>query len=162
MAYRISTPSLGYSKIGAIDTEQLVPLGTIVRAVDPTYGEGEFIYLIGVTGTDAGKGVTYTASFQTALASIALNIPRPLAIATAATVGSTYGWYQISGNAAVDKAAATSFAAGAALGITSGLAVAAASALLVQNALVAAVASAKSDVTSVRVMINRPAGPISD
>lgn len=162
MAYASSTPSLGFPKITAVDDSAKVALGTIIRAVDPTYGEGEFIYLKGASGIDAGKGVVYDAAFQAAVASIALNVPRPVAIAMASVVADKYGWFQISGQAVVDKAAATSFAAGAALGITSGLAVAAASALLVQNAAVAVVASAKSDVTSVRVMINRPGGPVSD
>lgn len=161
MAYTVIGDTLVGQRISEISTTKKHPLGTIVQAVDPTYGVAEFIYLPGVGSTVAGSVVTYDDSFQTALASIAVKVPRPLAIAMAACVATYYGWYQISGIAVVAKANTTSFAKGAALGATSGLAVAAASGLVIQNALVAVVASAKSDVTTVKVAINRPGAPIT-
>lgn len=160
MAYHFVDGRIGAQPIADISSDKMHPLGTIVRAMDGTLGEGEFIYLKGVSSTTVGSVVTYDDSFQTALASIVVKVPRPLAVAMSANT-SGYGWYQISGLAVASKAAATSFAKGAALGATSGLAVAAASGLVVQNALVAVVASAKSGVTTVSVMVNRPAGPIT-
>jgi predicted RecA/RadA family phage recombinase len=103
--------------------------------------------------------VNYDANFQTALESTTLSHARPNAVAMSANLAGQYGWYQISGLAVMTKANTTSYAAGAALAAGSGLAIAAASGLQISGALVAAVASAKSNVTSVTVMIDRPCGP---
>lgn len=159
MTYVFSESSVGHQAIAVSSTVQNHRLGSIRRAADATLGGGEFIYLKGVVNTIVGSGVTYDDSFQTALASIALNTPRPVAIAMSANGATGYGWYQISGVATVAKANTTSFAKAAALGITSGLAVAAATGLELIGALVAVVASAKSDVTTVKVMVNRPNAP---
>lgn len=135
-------------------------LGTVIRAVDPTYGAGEFIFLKGVASTVVGSMVFYDANWQTALATSAAAAPgRPIAVAMAATVASQYGWYQIGGQAVIVKANTLSLAAGAGIGASSGAAIAVASGDGVVNAVVAVVASAKSDVTSVRVTINRPHDP---
>ena len=155
MAYTIDTA--GFQQIADTDTVKNHPLGTIVRGWDPTYGEGEFIYLLGVASTTVGNIVNYDAAYQTALHSSALNVPRPVAVAMSANVASQYGWYQISGLAVVKKADSVSFAAAAALGGTSGLAVAAATGLRLNGAAIAVVASAKTGVVSVQVMLNRPA-----
>lgn len=73
-------------------------LGTIARAVDPTYGNGEFIYLQGVANTVVGSWVTYNPDdFTTAL--LAANAIGPVAVAMAATVAGENGWYQIQGKA---------------------------------------------------------------
>lgn len=82
-------------------------LGKIVRAVDPTLGEGEFILLLGVASTVVGSLVTYSATtFQTTLApSSGYNLSDPVAVAMSANVASQYGWYQISGSATIKKPA---------------------------------------------------------
>lgn len=159
MTWRISDAKIGYQRIADTSTTKNHPLGTIVRAVDPTYGEGEFIYLTGVTSTVVGTFVTYDDSFQTALDTGTLSSPRPVAVAMSANVGSSYGWYQIGGLATGLKANTVSFAKGAAFGVATGKAIAVASGQILNGALVAVVASAKSDVTSVKVMINRPHEP---
>jgi len=147
---------LGLQPFDEVSTTQQHPLGTIVRGRDPTHGAGEFIYLEGVASTIAGSGVTYSANtFQTALASIVGGTTQNIAIALAATVADRYGWYQIAGRATVAKASATSFAAAAALGITSGLAVAAATNKRLTNAVVAQATSAGALTTAI-VAINRP------
>jgi hypothetical protein len=46
---------LGIPAIGSSDTTARVPLGTIIRGVDPVYGQGEFIYLLGVASTVRGS-----------------------------------------------------------------------------------------------------------
>lgn len=158
MAYVITDQVVGTQAIADTSTTQKHPLGTVVRANDPTYGAAEFIYLAGVASTAVGSVVTYnTSSFTTALAAVGTNLPQPIAIAMSANVASQYGWYQISGIAVAKKAAGTSLAANAAVGVkTIGLVAASGSGKEVAGALVAAVASAKSDVTTVQLVVNRP------
>jgi hypothetical protein len=99
MTFVITNPVLGYPAIdshGAAGYVDTIPLGTIVNAVDPDYGAGEFIYLKGVANTVVGSVVTYnTDDFTTTLA--VANAIGPIACAMAPTVANEYGWYQISG-----------------------------------------------------------------
>jgi len=163
MAYRLSTPLVGAQPIADTSTTKNHPLGTIVKAEDSTYGEGEFIYLLGVASTTVGNVVNYDAAgHQTALQSTAVGVDRPVAVAMSANVASQYGWYQIGGLAVVKKASATSFAAAAPLGATTGLAVVAATSARLSGAVVSAAASGASAVLSAVVAIDRPAGAISD
>lgn len=107
MAYTILDPVLGYPKINATSTapwvggqasSSLPPLGTILRATDPTYGVGEFIFLKGLAATVVGSWVTYnTDDYSTKL--LVANDIGPVAIAMSANVASQYGWYQIGGKA---------------------------------------------------------------
>lgn len=115
MTWVIRENQLGFSPIGQVDTEEKVPVGTIVRAEDPDLGAGEFIYLKGVASTVVGSVVTYdSASFATALG--AANAVGNVAVAMAANVADTYGWYQITGKSAMKVLA--SFAADAAVYLT--------------------------------------------
>lgn len=158
MAYTISTPLVGAQPIAVTDTTQNHAVGTIVRGVDPTYGEAEFIYLKGVASTAVGSIVTYnTSSGTTALAPVGTNKPQPVAVAMSANVANQYGWYQISGIAVVAKSATVSLAANVAIGVkTIGLVASTGSGKEVQGALVAAVASAATGRTTVQVVVNRP------
>lgn len=107
MAYTIADTFLGYPKIAATSTAPWIgggtsnttpPLGTIVRANDPTYGMGEFIFLKGVASTAVGSWVTYNDDdYSTTL--LAANAIGPVAVAMSANVASQYGWYQIQGKA---------------------------------------------------------------
>jgi hypothetical protein len=119
MAYVFETTTLGLPPIASTVLPPTVTgpqpagrsspsrLGAIVRAYDPTYGMGEFIYLLGVASTVVGSVVTYngnnagTPTFQTALAPATANQDKPLAVAMSANVAGQYGWYQIAGNAVV-------------------------------------------------------------
>lgn len=159
MTWRISEQYAGFQPIAETSTVQKHPLGTIVGAYDPDIGAGEFIYLQGIGSTVVGSVVEYDAEYLTALHTTALNSPHPVAVAMSANVASQYGWYQIAGQATVTKANSVSFAAGANVGASGGGAIAVLSGLMLNGAIVAVVASAKSDVTSVDVMINRPHGP---
>lgn len=107
MAYVFSTTNLGFQPVAETSTTLKVPLGTIARAVDPTYGSGEFIYLLGVASTVVGSVVSYNASsYLTALDSGgATATGAPLAVAMSANVADQYGWYQIAGLAVVKKTA---------------------------------------------------------
>ena len=156
MSYSSYLP--GSQPIDETSTTQNHALGTIVRGKDPTYGEGEFIYLLGVASTAVGSVVTYDAStYLTVLSAVGGNIPRPIAIAMSANVASQYGWYQISGVAVCKKTCTISLAAGAAVAVlTTGLIAGTGSGKEIQGAAVAAVASATAGRTTVKVMISRP------
>lgn len=98
MAWKITSNDLGFPRITDTDTTAKVALGRIVQAADPTYGSGEFIYLLGVASTAAGSWVTYNSDdFSTTL--LAANAIGPVAVAMSANVASQYGWYQLSGKA---------------------------------------------------------------
>lgn len=110
MAYACATPSLGNPKITAVDSTAQVPLGTIIRAIDPTYGSGEFIYLRGSASIAAGllcyysdNAVADTAKLTTT--SGVVDGGSNLCVAMAAVIANTYGWFQVSGKALVYKTA---------------------------------------------------------
>lgn len=96
---------LGLPAIGSSSTTALIDPGTIIRARDPVYGAGEFIYLLGVASTVVGSVVTWngnatgTPTYQTALAPATANLAQPLAVAMGANLAANWGWYQISGQA---------------------------------------------------------------
>jgi hypothetical protein len=158
MAFTITNPVLGMPAITDLNTTAKVPLGTIVTAVDPTLGGGEFIYLRGVASTSrAGYIVRYDDGYQTALNTSALTDALPLAVSMAACTASYYGWYQISGLAVAAKASATTFADGAGLGSASGLAIAVSTNVQIQGAVVRTVTtSSGAGATTVAIAINRP------
>ncbi len=98
MAFFPIEARIGFQPIANTETDARVTLGTIVRAVDPVYGAGEFIYLKGVASTAVGSWVTYNSDdFSTAL--LAANAIGPVAVAMSANVANQYGWYQIQGKA---------------------------------------------------------------
>lgn len=123
MAYVFETPQLGLPPItSTILATQTAggprpwKLGDIVRAVDPTYGAGEFIYLAGLAGTIVGSWVTYNPDDWTT----ALLVPDaigPIAVAMSANLAGYDGWYQIHGKAI--GACLTLFADNAQVWITS-------------------------------------------
>lgn len=100
MTYKVSSPQIVGQAITANSTTQNLPLGTIVQAIDETYGAGEFIYLKGVGSTVVGSAVTYNADdFSTAL--LAANAIGPVGVAMSACVANEFGWYQIQGKAVI-------------------------------------------------------------
>ena len=101
MAYKIITPLVGAQPIASTDTTQNHSLGLIVRAEDPVYGAGEFIYLKGVASTVVGSMVDYDSYLATTALSPATGGTGPVAVAMSANVANQYGWYQIAGIAAV-------------------------------------------------------------
>lgn len=172
MAYSIVNPHAGYVAIAVIDTGVTLGtnysnggsstptppnfLGTVVRAVDPVYGSGEFIFLAGVANTAVGSVVTYnTTSYTTALAPVGANKPQPIAIAMSANnLATTYGWYQISGMAVAAKTSGVAVASAAAVGVQSvGLINATAAGKEIEGAFTAAKATTPKTVT---LVINRP------
>jgi hypothetical protein len=110
MAYVISTPHLGCPIITDVGTTAKVPIGTVVKAVDPTYGQGEFIYLRGTASIDAGELVYYNDNavadtVKLTTTSGVVDGGSPIAVAMAAVVADKYGWFQITGKAVVLKTA---------------------------------------------------------
>lgn len=105
MTFAIKNPIIGVQPIATTSTVKNHALGSKVRAIDPTYGEGEFVYLVGVANTAIGSWVTIQEDgFTTAL--LAANAIGQVAVAMSANVASQYGWYQIDGHA-VGKAKAS-------------------------------------------------------
>lgn len=94
-----------------LDTTAKVPVGTICQFIEDTQGPGELIYLPGVAATVAGDLVEYDLSPGAQLTvrhsnATGSNSGRPLAVALAANVAGTFGWYQISGCAIINTTAA--------------------------------------------------------
>jgi hypothetical protein len=100
MTFVIQENSTGWQAIASTSTVKNHPLGTIVKAADPTYGSGEFIYLKGVANTVVGSAATYNMDDGSTILTVADAIG-PVGIAMSANVASQYGWYQISGKAVV-------------------------------------------------------------
>jgi hypothetical protein len=98
MAFHSIEPQVYDQAIASTSTTQAHPVGTIIRAVDPTYGAGEFIYLKGVASTAVGSWVTYNMD-DGSTALLAANAIGPVAVAMSANVADQYGWYQINGKA---------------------------------------------------------------
>ena len=108
MAWTITQSVAGSQPIATTSTVQNHPTGKIVTAKDPTYGEGEFIYLKGVASTVVGSIVTYKGSDGSTVLSLTsgvVNGGAPLAVAMSANVASQWGWYQIAGDAIIKKTA---------------------------------------------------------
>jgi hypothetical protein len=98
MAYVIQENTTGWQPIASVETTQKHQLGTIVRASDPTYGSGEFVYVKGVASGTANSWATYDTD-DGATALLVANAIGPVGVMMAALVASTYGWLQISGKA---------------------------------------------------------------
>ena len=134
-------------------------LGQVVRAFDPTYGEGEFIMLVGVASTVVGSLVTYNATtYQTTLSANTANQATPVAVAMSANTAGLFGWYQIGGLAVVKK---TAVAVNAQVPVYQSATVGrvmptAASGKQVLGARSANLATVASAVSTVIVSINRP------
>lgn len=93
-------------QIAESSTTQRHPLGTRIRAFDPTYGEAEFIYLKGVASTAVGDVVGY--DIKNATTTRAVTTTRgPLAVAMSANIANQYGWYCVYGAVPVNAAGAT-------------------------------------------------------
>lgn len=155
MAYRITDGKIGYQRIADTSTTQNHPLGTVIRASDPTYGEGEFIYLQGIASTVVGSAVVYNdATFLTTLAPAGNRLPEPVAFAMSANVASQYGWYQIGGTVRAAKTSGLALASNVAVGIlTAGKVAATGSGKEIQGALSVAKSTASTLAT---LVVNRP------
>lgn len=97
------------------DTTQRQALGTVVPAVDPFWGYGEFMYLKSNDAILKGSLVMWDEVYQAALLPNTANQGFPFGVAMAPMASGKFGWVQIAG-LAVYKTNAT-VAADAAIGI---------------------------------------------
>jgi hypothetical protein len=91
---------LGAPVLTAVDDEAKYAIGTIIKAYDDTYGEGEFMYLKGAAGVDDGDCVhidQYTPAVTLVDSDTDANHGGPVGWAYADIVADKYGWFQISG-----------------------------------------------------------------
>ena len=92
-----------------VSTTAAVPTGTIVRAKDPTLGEGEFIYLPTTASVTLGNIVSYRQSASGTYTNVrtpsGTGSGAPIAVAMATGQASCFGWFQIAGTAPVLKTA---------------------------------------------------------
>lgn len=97
-SYRIVDQIIGAQPIETVDTTQNHPLGTIVRAWDPTYGSAEFIYVSGFAQGGVGKWVAINAD-NGATSGVVANAYAPLVGIMMSALDSTteYGWCMITG-----------------------------------------------------------------
>jgi hypothetical protein len=108
MAFNINTPGLvGVHAPGTVSTVQEAAVGLIIQGFDAVAQNfAEFIYLPGVAATVAGSVVVYDTFAKSTTLAVAAS-RGPVAVATAATVAGTFGWYQIEGTAVVSETGAT-------------------------------------------------------
>lgn len=98
MAYLTGRTEIFGGDTAKIDTTLVHPLGT--RAFDAN--GNEYIYLQGVASTVAGDWVVYDEDLLTTRMTSASR--GPVAVAMAAIVASSYGWYAIFGDVATANA----------------------------------------------------------
>jgi len=100
MAYNPIETFVINQAIAETSTTQNLPIGTRIKAIDPTLGEGEFIYLKGLASTAIGELVIFDQYANTTTRAVA-GSRGPAAVAMSANVANQYGWYQISGSAVI-------------------------------------------------------------
>jgi hypothetical protein len=93
--------SVGY--LTDVDAAARNPVGMRIAGTDALGNTAEYIYLKGCASTIAGSVVTFDELGVTTL--IAANAKGPVAIAMAATVASTWGWYGVVGTFKADVVA---------------------------------------------------------
>lgn len=98
--------------IASASSTKNLPLGTIVRAVDPNLGEGEFIYMNGcASATSVGLLVGWKpnasspAVFTVTESQNTGGLTMPLGVTMVANAASTFVWLQIAGTGVVRKVA---------------------------------------------------------
>lgn len=107
VAFKSTVAPMGTQPIHESSLTKLHELGTLIRATDVTYGEGEFIYLIGVASTAQGDVCTYNSKTGATIRAVSggTGSKGPIGVAMSATdATSKYGWYQISGSTPVNSA----------------------------------------------------------
>ena len=116
MAYKSVDTYVGSQDLATVDTIQRVPLGTEIKCVDPTYGEGKAVYLAIPTSTAIAAGtIVYANASMQATAAPAVSTSKKtgrnvyVALAAVSSNASSvqYAWYLKKGITAVLKTAVT-------------------------------------------------------
>jgi hypothetical protein len=95
--WRAVSSVIGAQPIGATESAARHTIGMRTRAHDHTYGDAEFVYLLGVADTAAGDLVSYDP--KSGVTERALRGKRgPLAVAVSACTAGLYGWYAVEGS----------------------------------------------------------------
>lgn len=104
--FKLVSPIIGAQPIHETSATKKHELGTVVRANDVTYGEGQFIYLLGAASTAQGDLCFYDGKTGATVRSVHAGTGSngPGGVAASANVASQYGWYQIGGSAPVKAA----------------------------------------------------------
>ena len=103
MTYSILDPIGKYQPIAENSTTKQHPLGLKVKAEDPTYFTGEFVYAKGVASCVVGSAVTISPDdWSTAL--LVADAIGPVGVAMAATVAGEYGWFRVYGKGVIKAA----------------------------------------------------------
>jgi hypothetical protein len=116
MAYQRSDGALGGQAIADTSTTQQHPFGYRVKALDATYGEGEFVYVKGVSSGAAGLCATYDPKTGVTALTGARSKGLLCVFVSALSSNTTYGWAQVRGDA--DVQVAGSVVAGATVYLT--------------------------------------------
>lgn len=161
-AFQFCTPGAGYPGVSNSGTDQLLDLGFVAGAKDPTYGYAEFMYVRGASASTAAAGnlvilsghsAGQAVSGKTASQGVMGIVPAAL------SATNVFGWMQIAGICDYAKASNTSAAAGVPLFIatTAGLVhgTASATGFMVENAWFSQY-SATANSNSVIVKLNYP------
>lgn len=114
------SPTLGtqpFNDFFTVDATQRVALGTVVTAVDPYWGTGEFIYLKSNDAIVKGSVVVWDETYTAVLVPNTANQSFPVGVAMPGAASATYYFWAQIGGYAVYKTNAT-VAADAAIGIT--------------------------------------------
>lgn len=85
----------------APDTTQRHPLGVVIPAVDPFWGQGEFMYIKSNDAILKGSSVAWDEVYQGVLLPSAVTQGFPFGIAMAPMASGTYGWIQLRGRAVI-------------------------------------------------------------
>jgi hypothetical protein len=155
MAYAIQDDIMGLPAIASTNTVQGAPIGMIAHAVDPVLGGGEFVYLPGVTGTSAGTLVQYDQQNRVTSLAQTNNSGAPLVVAMSTNLAGQWGWYQMTGNALVNKDN-TVLAAGGPVGVGTVPGTVGAPAAGRQISGAKAQLAAAGGATSAQILLNRP------
>ena len=176
MAYTLAETDAGYTPIANVDsgiqtpvtvsngTTTTIPtppnqLGAIVKAVDPTYGQGEFVFLQGAASIAVGNLVVWNAAtYQAVLTNFAQagKSGESVAFAMSAPSATQYGWFQIGGTAVALKLTGTAVSANKPVGYISTNVVGRTLTSGRQILNAKSGASSKATGTSVTVVCNRP------
>lgn len=119
MAYNLTDDYVGATQIATVDDTQRLPIGTRIKAFDPTYGFGEFVYMPGVANCIVGSVAALDYKAGTTTLGVAAT-RGPLGVAMGAILAGQFGWFQVSGAAVVAVAAAVVAQAPAYLTATAG------------------------------------------
>lgn len=91
MAYIVNEARIGVQPIADKSTTQKHPLGTLVQANDPTYGDGLFMYVKGVASAESKEWVTWD-QHNGAIVRSAAGAKGTVGVTVNTLTASYYGW----------------------------------------------------------------------